>query len=65
MKTKRINAHIIRAYADGYDVEFKIPTHTIDARETNYQPWSTDSFIHVGDPRYEWRIAKNSEDMYP
>jgi len=59
----RINAHIIHAYADGHDVEFCFNTKNYD----HYIKWNPGCTIHLGDPRYEWRICRQTrnEDMYP
>jgi hypothetical protein len=59
-KTPRENADIIHAYADGHDVEF----HMNNTNYEYYIIWTPDCNIHVGDPRYKWRIY-NPEDMYP
>ena len=53
MIKERENAKIIRAWADGYDVEFCFINPQFHER---YIKWTTDCQIRVGDPRYTWRI---------
>jgi hypothetical protein len=50
MKTERPNADIIRAYADGQEIEYYFGGH--NAKWLTYDS----DCIAIGHPNYEWRI---------